>query len=361
MTSRFLFVTAALLAAAQALPASPSTVRTSEWVDVYHAWNHNDPTGARSFYPGAGSTASRDGGPRLNLAALHLESEPNPLGFELLLNMGGATDVIHAVESGGGGTDLDRYRGVTLANLSWRPRRSRWRLKAGTFSNPAGYEVFASKDNWSYTRSWMAELSPFFLTGAQAIWEGEHGWQARLMAVNGWQQVQDNNGAATWGLQLARYTERLSASWSTLVGPELAGDEASNRVYHDFVLTARLHERLDLALTYDVAHEERPFAPEVSWYGAAAYARYRLRPRLWLAVRAEKFRDPSGAITGTGQVLRERTLTLEHRPRSNLILKLETRQDTSTASVFRGADLVPGTPSLLPAQDLVVLGITALF
>lgn len=350
-----------LLVAASMLAAAPPAVRTRGWVDLYQAWNRNHPADARSFYPGAGSTASRDGGPRLNLVALDLESEADPLGFHLLLNLGEATDVIHAVESDGGGTNLDRYRSVTNASLRYRPRGSRWSLEAGTFANPAGYEVFASKENWTYTRSWMAELSPYFLTGAQAVYQGEDGFSGRLMAVNGWQQVHDNNDRTTWGTQLAWNSERLGLSWSTLVGPELAGDDGSERVHHDFVLTAKAHDRLDLAFTYDVAHQEMPGAPEVAWYGGAAYARVRLRPKLHLATRVEKFRDPSGGISGTGQVLRERTLTLEYRPREERILKLELRRDRSTAPVFRADDLLPGVARNAAGQDLLVLGAVVTF
>lgn len=70
------------------------------------------------------------------------------------------------------------------------------------------------------------------------------------------------------------------------------------------------------------------------WNGAGLYARYALTDRHAIAVRAERFHDPDNAITGAAQMISEATLTYEARSRDNVILKLETRYDQSSADVF---------------------------
>jgi hypothetical protein len=127
------------------------------------------------------------------------------------------------------------------------------------------------------------------------------------------------------------------------------------------VVTGQVSDRLDLAWTYDVVRQDLPLAPSVSWYGGAAYARYRLSETMAISTRFEKFRDPTGSISGTGQVLRGRTVTLEHRASSEVLLKLEWRRDTSSASVFRIEDFPLGTSRYTGEQDLLTVGLVATF
>ena len=72
-------------------------------------------------------------------------------------------------------------------------------------------------------------------------------------------------------------------------------------------------------------------------------------------MRAERFADDDGGISGTPQTLRELTLTLEHRPRPDLILELEARGDDSTAAVFGKDD------GKTDRQRLLLLGAVATF
>jgi len=93
---------------------------------------------------------------------------------------------------------------------------------------------------------------------------------------------------------------------------------------------------LQLGGSMDAGAQERPDASDARWLGAGAFARYAFTARHAIAFRAEQFRDPDAGISGSAQTLREATLTYELRPRGNLILKLETRYDRSTARVFAG-------------------------
>lgn len=323
------------------------------WLDACLAHNPGSPGSGDNFFPGTGSSARRDGA-GLNLAAIELRLDPEPLGFQLVLAVGKSTDVVHGVEFGGLGVDLDDYRLVQTAKLSWKAS-SRLILDAGIMPAHVGYEVFPSKDNWNYTRSWMAELSPYYQTGLAARFTLGNGFGAQLLVLTGWQLVEDNNDRPTLGTQLAWSDERSSLSWNTLRGPELTGDERSLRRFDDFVATWRASRRLQLAATYDVGSQEFPGIPEAEWHAVAGYARWQLDRKVAVALRAERFSDPENGISGVAQTLRERTFTLEYVPRSDLTLKLDLRRDESDAAVFRAG------PGRVATQDLVVLGLVMRF
>jgi Putative beta-barrel porin-2, OmpL-like. bbp2 len=96
--------------------------------------------------------------------------------------------------------------------------------------------------------------------------------------------------------------------------------------------------------------------------GVGVYARYAPDAKTAFALRGEYYDDEDGAISGTAQTLEEFTATLEHRPVSNLILRLEGRYDHSSADVFAAEDT--GLDQNLLRKDsqfLVLLGVVASF
>ncbi|HEY7411701.1 MAG TPA: outer membrane beta-barrel protein, partial [Vicinamibacteria bacterium] len=73
------------------------------------------------------------------------------------------------------------------------------------------------------------------------------------------------------------------------------------------------------------------------------------------------FDDDDGAISGTAQELSELTGTLEYKPRDNFLMRLEARQDWSTAFVFGGELLADGTQELKKRQFLLLVNAVASF
>jgi hypothetical protein len=209
-------------------------------------------------------------------------------------------------------------------------------LDAGIFASPIGFESFFSKNNFNYTRSWMGDLSPYYLAGLRAAMSFDAHWSATLMLVNGWTAIDVNRGKTAGG-QLAWTGDALDAAISTLIGPELPGDDSDFRFFLDLVLQVRPVGWLQLVGAADLVEQQQP-GGHAHWKAAAVYARARLLEGVFFAARAEVFDDPRGAITGSVQTLREVTATLELRPIKPLILKLEVRHDWSTAPVFHGAD-----------------------
>lgn len=309
-----------------------STVSFSGFVDAAFVWNSHDPNDHRNFVPGTGTSGQRANELMLNLAQVQWSrtaSADQPVGFTLALVAGEGTDVVHAGEPDGG----EQFRHLYQASLAYRLPGGIL-LEAGVYPSHIGMEGFYSKDNWNYTRSWLGEFSPYYQTGVKASYAFNERWSGQIHLINGWQIIHDNNGGKSIGTQIAYSHGPLSASLNTCFGPELAEDDDSMRRFADVVVLYRVSPRLQLGGSFDLGAQERPNAGDANWRGAGVYARYTLDDRQALAVRAEQFRDPDSGISGAAQTLREATLTYEVRAHDNLILKLETRLDRSTAPVF---------------------------
>jgi hypothetical protein len=304
----------------------------SGFVDAAWLWNANRPASHENFIPGTGTSGKRANELMLNLASVRwarAASVEQPVGFTFSLVAGEGSDVVHAGEPDGGA----KFRHVYEASLSYRLRNGVV-IEAGVYPSHIGMEGFFSKDNWSYTRSWLGELSPYYQTGIKASYAFNGRWSGQVHLLNGWQLIDDNNGGKSIGTQLAYASGPISASLNTFAGPELADDDHSLRTLVDLVVTWRVAPRVQLGASVDLGGQEFTGAGHARWDGVAAYARYGFDARHALAVRAEQFRDPDSGISGAPQTLREATLTYELRPRDRLILKLESRYDRSTAAVF---------------------------
>jgi hypothetical protein len=335
---RTIVITALLFAAATV--RADDAVKIHGFIDAYYAWNSNDPASHENFETGTGSTAKRSNAFDLNLAEVDIIRDANPVGFHLSLIAGSGADVIHASEPQG-------YRFIYQASILYKAS-DRLTFEAGIYPSHIGFEGFFSKDNWSYTRGWLAEFSPYYQTGIRANYAFTPQWSGELHVLNGWQNIADNNDAKAIGGKIAYSNGRLTASLNTFDGPELAGDDKHWRHFGDLIATFTATPRLSIGGSLDRGRQEA-----ANWFGIAAYGRYAFDDSRAVAVRVERFSDPRNGITGTPQKLAEATLTYESRPVPNLILKVEGRRDHSTAPAFNsGASR---------DETIVVIGAVATF
>jgi hypothetical protein len=324
----FLYCSALLLLLTAVVRAEdkPPAVNIRGFVDGYYAWNSNDPQSHESFVPGTGTTAKRADEFNLNLAAVEIIRNPAPVGIHLSLVAGSGADVVHASETQG-------FRHIYQASVIYKPT-DKLTLEGGIFPSHIGFEGFFSKDNWSYTRGWLGEFSPYYQTGVHAAYQFSKEWSGEFHILNGWQIINDNNDAKAIGGKIAYTTDRLSASFNTFDGPELPSDDHHWRHFGDLIALYKVTPKLSVGGSLDRGHQELPGGAAANWLGIGGFGRYAFDDRHALAVRAERFRDPDNGVSGTAQTLNEATLTYELRPATNLILKLEARRDRSTANVF---------------------------
>jgi len=341
-------------------------VTLSGFVDAYTAHNDNRPADHANFVAGTGSSGKRSAEFGVNLAALDLAMPASPassLGARLTLVTGSGAEIIHGGEPEGPGAGSESWEMIYQAYFTYvAPVGSGLAIDAGVFPCHAGFESFFSRDNWNYTRSWLGEFSPYYMSGVRATYAVTPRVSAQLGVANGWQTIADNNEGKTLGTQLAWNSERVTASINTMAGPELSGDNDHWRLFLDNILVVRPTSRIALAVNADFASQALRGGDSADWQAVAGYVRVAPHEKAAIAVRREFFDDDDGGVTGLAQRFTESTITIEFRPEERLILKLEGRHDSSTAAVFgtRQTD-GDGAPRTDTRQDLVLLGAVVTF
>src|SRR5438045_29932 len=165
----------------------------------------------------------------------------------------------------------------------------------------------------------MGEFSPYYQGGVKAAYAFDERWSAQVHFLSGWQIISDNNRAKAVGTQIAFSGAALSFAVNTFAGSELPGDDSHWRLFADLTAQYKAGSRLSLGATFDVGRQDRSGGAAV-WHGAGLYARFALHEKAWLALRAEYYDDRDGFFSGTSEVLKDGTATLEVRPADHLIL-----------------------------------------
>lgn len=233
-------------------------------------------------------------------------------------------------------------------------------LKAGKFVTTSGAEVIESKDNWNLSRSFAFGFGiPFTHTGIRSGWSLLDGKVNALIGVNnGWDLVQDTgNGKTVEMFFSGNLTDNLAFATANYIGPESQTDINTAAISDDVryltsnVLTWKTPvEKLTLMGNVDFGNQRHvrgitagspiPKLESGQWHSYNLYAKYDISDKLYFAYRGELFVDDDsfrtfGTTTPRGlRKLWGNTFTLDYRPYSNLITRLEYRHDKGDAAIY---------------------------
>ena len=290
-------------------------------------------------------------------------SEASPFGLEIGAQGGYDTDGQVPATSQLAGADVLRY--LSRANVSYRaPVGNGLLLTGGLMSSFIGYESFYARDNPNYTRSWIADYSPFFLIGAGAQYRISDGLDASLFIVSDFDYLAHHNNHPKYAGQISW---RISPGWkltqNVFAGPEQTDTAVRYwRFFSDSILqwTDDVHA---IGLAYDVGTQQAA-SPVASvqnfWTGAALFTRWQIQGPWALAIRPELYWDPNGTLTGSIQFIRALTATVEYAIVADgwtTQLRAEYRYDNSTGRQggFFGAGGTDGP--LVSGQSTVLLAV----
>jgi len=247
------------------------------------------------------------------------------------------------------GSEPPTFRHLYEAYAGFRPFAKAW-LDAGIFTSHIGFESALSKDNWTLTRSIMADNCPYYETGVRFTYEASPKLTLTGLVLNGWQNIQETNQKKALGTQIQwKPSDKLLVNSSTFWGDEQpTGSPARRRLYHNFYLTYAPTDRVSLAGAFDVGKQRvAPAGPFDLWLGAAVFVRGKLAEKWSATARAEYYYAEhgvivSGIISPTAAVpLFEAgggSLNLDYSPTSNVMLRLEGRYLVGKAPVFQRDD-----------------------
>ncbi len=186
------------------------------------------------------------------------------------------------------------------AGISLNPKNSLW-LDAGIFGSHIGFESAVTSENWTPTRSLLAENSPYFLSGVKLTYQPTAEWLISAVVTNGWQHIQrlPGNTLLSFGTQVQYVKEeRFILNWSTFVGTDDPDSTRRMRYFNNVYGQFKLSPRLGLIAGFDLGLQQssKGSSEYVSWLSPVLIARYLLNDRWATAVRAEYYADPSGLI-----------------------------------------------------------------
>jgi hypothetical protein len=241
------------------------------------------------------------------------------------------------------------FKHIYEAYAGFRPFAKAW-LDAGIFGSHIGFESAISKDNWTLTRSLMAENSPYYESGVRFTYEVDPKLTLTGLVLNGWQNIRENNQAKALGTQIQwKPTDKLLINSSTFYGNEQPTDSVKRRRYfHDFYVTYAATDKLSLALVFDVGKQEKAQdgTKADTWHTGSAFVRYKLADKWTAALRGEYYNADHGVIinsimptaTDADIKLKGGSLNLDYAPASNVLFRVEGRLLTSKNAIFLQKD-----------------------
>ena len=317
---------------------SSRSITIGAFVDAAYAFDVNRPVPRDRAFT---TQPARHNEFNVNLAFVEATVARGRVRARLALQAGTSVQANYAAEPRQGavsGDALSRmlqeaYAGYQLTPTLW--------IDAGVFYSHIGMETWVSRDNPTYTRSFVADFSPYYSTGVRATWQLSPAVTARVDVVNGWQNISENNDDKSLGLRVdVAANSTTTLSWYGYAGNE---PEGRLRLFNGVGVLSRWSNRAELLAEFDVGrqqdHDSLTAAPQSpGWYGATLIGRYWVRPSLAVVARAERFADGDQIVVRTGGSLPFRansaSIGIDLRPDARALWRTEARGYAADATVF---------------------------
>lgn len=356
-----LITSPAILAAqsSQNAAAPRDTAVAVSWgafVDGYYAWDFQRPPNfERTFAGGTLFTTqpARHNEFNVNLAFVEVKATGDRVRGRLALQAGTSVQSNYSGEPQNGvasGASLaqhiqEAFAGVRIAPTLW--------IDGGIFFSHMGMESFISRDNPTYTRSLVADYSPYYQSGVKLTWAASPKVTAQLDVVNGWQNISENNAGKGVGARVD-YTPTPSA---TLSYYNFFSQEAGTRLralngVGAKATVGRLTVLGELDGGMQDAASNTTASSSTTWYGFTVLARAEVSATAALSARIERFDDRDQTIIGTGSLggianpafrANGASLGVDWSPQSRVMWRTEVRGFLNDRALF--ADGASGTPS----------------
>lgn len=321
------------------------------------------------------TTASRhnQAAPNMVLAYVRKDvSEASRWGMEL--GAQGSYDSVDFAflqgESKVGGADVLRH--VHRANVSYlAPLGNGLTVTAGLFNSLMGYESLYARDNTNYTRSWIADNTPYMMFGVNAAYPVNDRLTVTAFVINRYYHLAYTVAQPSYGGKWSyALTPRLTAMQTLYWGPDQTDASLEFwRLYGNHILEWKGDE-VTVAASYDVGTEniaDQPGSPRAFVMGGNVMVKWHVAGPWSVALRPEFYWDRNGRWTGAEQFVKAITSTIEYKLPyrwTNTMLRVEHRYDESTGvggGFFRRGEISSGVFGLAPSQHLVVFGLLCVF
>ncbi|WCL48767.1 outer membrane beta-barrel protein [Leptospira sp. GIMC2001] len=232
-------------------------------------------------------------------------------------------------------------------------------LDAGIFPSHIGGESTISLENFNYTRSLVAENSPYYESGARLVWDMTDDLQLSFYVLNGWQRIKDNNRDKAAGIQFQyKITENWTFNYSNFIGNEESDSAVrKTRYFQDVYLKGSIFPWWDLYMIYDIGYQKEQKVDWVTrldsptqwlesgktkgynqWQGFAIQFYFHLSDQWKIGMRGEGFYDQYNIVTITntpdGYNVEAGSINIDYLPVENAKLRLECTQKVANNRIY---------------------------
>lgn len=311
-----------------------SDLKFSGYIDIFYAYDFGQPqTEYRQTFL---YNHNRHNEFNLNLGVLKASIEQPKFRANLALQAGTYTE--------------DNYKSEPLllrnvfecnAGIALLKNDNLW-LDVGVLSSHIGFESAITFDNWTLTRSLLAESSPYYLTGAKLTFIPNTKWEFAALVCNGWQRIKRLRGNSLPGFctQLKYLqSEKVRFNWSTFIGTDDPDSTRRMRYFNNLYGHFQVAEKLGFIVGFDLGLQQRKkHSSDLDfWYSPVMIARLSLTNHWAIAMRAEYYHDISGVIVSTPDgsfTTSGLSLNIDYTPFNELLCRLEGRSLTRHDDIF---------------------------
>lgn len=351
-----MFFTAALLLMGGICPAfaqEESPLQISGYAEAYYLQDFNRPL--NNTRPGFVYSHNRTNEVTINLAFLKAGYSTERIRGNFALAAGTYMNANYAAEPG-------VLQNIYEANIGFRisQRHDLW-IDAGIMPSHIGFESAIGKDNWTLTRSMMADNSPYYEAGAKIGYNSPNGkWYLSALYLNGWQRIQrvDGNTSPSFGHQLTfKPNDKITLNSSSFIGNDKPDSVRLMRYFHNFYAQFQFNAKFGLITGFDIGWEQQEKGSDHynNWYTAALILKYDFNDRTLIAARGEYYQDKKGVIISTGAPGGFRTwgysANVDYKILPNLLWRTEFRNLQGSEDIFvkRNGTNTNGSPFAITA------------
>jgi Putative beta-barrel porin-2, OmpL-like. bbp2 len=212
------------------------------YVDSYFNYNTHNPVDHSQL---ASSTLGRHQEFTLNHASFGIESNYKNIIGRLWMHTGNVLNVMQDNDP-----TVKRGQNMQINNLKYIREAAagyhfnQWHglnVEMGIFSSYVGLESFLTQENWSYQRSMVSDLTPFYFSGLRLQAFPTAKYKVELLLVNGWQTYSSWNNQL--GLGCSNYyrpSENLQLAGNLYLGKDSKTN--TQRFHHDHSVVARYYQ-----------------------------------------------------------------------------------------------------------------------
>lgn len=313
-----------------------SALSISGYVEAYYNYDFNRPQSNTT--PGFLYNFNRAGEVNLNLGLIKGSYATERVRANLGLATGTYMNANYAAEPG-------VLKNVYEANLGIKISKNNnlW-LDAGIMPSHIGFESAVGRDNWTLTRSMIAENSPYFESGVKlGFTSRDEKLYLAALYLNGWQRIQrvDGNITPAFGTQITyKPSGKVTLNYSTFIGNDKPDTNRLMRYFHNVYGIFQLTEKLSLTTGIDYGTEQKfkGSSDYNTWLVPIAVVRYSPITRVNIGARTEYYQDKAGVIiaTGTGNGFQTWgfSANIDYAVMPNVLWRIEARNFSSKDAIF---------------------------